>query len=187
MSEFPPLTPDEQYDLVVAHLSKQDKIDVDSSKFSLFYFSRCGHVKGVSYLISRGMPIDTDTGYGDTPLYIACKYGHVDLVKYLISEGANVNKDVDLGFTPLHTASELNRLAIVEILLSHGANINAKTDIGVSSLTLAYVYKNVEIVKILISEGADYSKLMKMYEGSPDEMILEQIIIEIGIDKVKMI
>ncbi len=80
-----------------------------------------GHSSIVSFLISRGVDINSNAASDSTkPLVYGIKYGHENVVRQLLS-----SRDVDTGVvdekqrTPLHLAAYLGQYEVVKLLLIH--------------------------------------------------------------------
>jgi len=51
--------------------------------------SRKGDLAAVQALVAKGAALETKTGYGQTPLYLAAMNGREDVVRFLLEKGAN--------------------------------------------------------------------------------------------------
>ena len=162
---------------------------------TIFEASREGNLERVSLLLSEGKLtginiVNEKSNFGWTPLHYAPWNVHLEMVKLLISKGTNVNEKDTNGWSPLHWASHHDNLEVVKLLIEYGANLNEKNNYGKTPLYYASWNIHLEVVKLLIECGADYSELLETYEEEEFEHKrekLERIIIDIGIDRVKMI
>ncbi|KAI6781970.1 uncharacterized protein J7T54_005181 [Emericellopsis cladophorae] len=57
--------------------------------------SRCGSVKSVQTILSRGISINAASPGGKVPLQVAVDYGHWDLTQFLVTNGANLETRLD--------------------------------------------------------------------------------------------
>lgn len=67
--------------------------------------------QSVSYLLSKGAPVNKYEKEGTFPVHIAVRLGKKDLVKLLIDNGANVNLPVD-GISPIDWAISKHNIPI---------------------------------------------------------------------------
>jgi len=75
-------------------------------KLHYLYHVKNGSVDIVKYLVENGVDVNTDTIFGETPLFYTCRGRNVATVKYLIEHGADVNKENNFGKTPLFISCE---------------------------------------------------------------------------------
>ena len=133
-------------------------------------------------------------------LFLACSRGDLEKVELLISKARSkgvdiVNEKDNHGYTPLHLASCYGYVKVAELLISKRKSIgidivNEKDNRGYTPLHLASIWGHLEVMELLISYGADYTKLMEELEKEGKEKRkeeLERVVIEVCIDKVKMI
>ncbi|EGB02614.1 hypothetical protein AURANDRAFT_35077, partial [Aureococcus anophagefferens] len=114
----------------------------------------------VDLALSEGR-IETNLGFGQTPLDIACLSGYDYGVRKLLDAGANIHKRTHQGETflqwqsPLHVAAALGHAKIVSMLINEGADVDA-SDGGMSPTPLFYAAGagHVAVVKTLLAHGA---------------------------------
>jgi ankyrin repeat protein len=79
-----------------------------------------GHLALATLLIERGIPVDAETRYTQTPLHMAAQCDKIDAARLLISKGADINKKDRGGSTPLALAKRNEKKEMVEFLVNHG-------------------------------------------------------------------
>ena len=79
-----------------------------------------GNLNRVKAFLNQGVPVNSRTVYGYTPLHFAAYSGHLSVVQELLKRGAHVNPRNGAGWTPLLTAYKHPR--IVHALIKAGAN-----------------------------------------------------------------
>ena len=107
----------------------------------------------VKSLIKSGADINTDDGYGSTPLHIASVCGFSEIAKFLVKKGASIHAQTDYLETPLHFACFHGHKDVVELLLAKGADINAEKSNGRTPLSFARDKGHKEIVELLLKHG----------------------------------
>ena len=100
---------------------------------ALHYAADSGNVDVIPVLIKSGLPVDSTTEKGTTPLMLASYQNRPDAVSALIKYGADVNRSHELDdadgktkfrFTPLSYAVTSNADRVAQILLKNGADPN---------------------------------------------------------------
>jgi ankyrin repeat protein len=109
--------------------------------------------KTITILLQNGVPVDSRSNSGNTPLF----YAHCpDVLQLLIAKGANANAVNDFGLSVLHHAILTERSEdVVEALLRHGATPNSVYENGDTPLIDAVRQGNVDVVELLLDHGAD--------------------------------
>ena len=80
-----------------------------------------GNLCGImEHCIAAGLPLDSATSEGITPLHNAAMNGHADAALMLIDRGAKVNARQPGGATALHNAALWGHSALVRVLHSWG-------------------------------------------------------------------
>lgn len=121
--------------------------------------ARNGHEDVILALLAGGADIDSDEGYGLTPLHTAVKFKQTAAVRILLDHNADVNKVGDKG-SALGHAVELGEEEIVNMLLSKGALVDGNEGPKHLIPLQAAVFKGYErLVKVLIDAGADVNGL----------------------------
>lgn len=129
-----------------------------------------GNEDVVNFLLDEGLPIDSLTPEGWTPLFIAARDGQAEAAKLLIFRGADLNAQTDRGATALLMAitqkypSPQERLSLLEYMLKRGADPNLADANGFSPLYYAAALKNKDALALLLEYGA-----------TPDEETLARI------------
>ncbi|XP_033728424.1 LOW QUALITY PROTEIN: ankyrin-1-like [Pecten maximus] len=133
-----------------------------------------GKAEELYRLLEDGDNLNSQTGVGSYPLYLAAENGHLDVVKLLCERGADVKKrHVSSGSTALHIAARMGKLDVVQYLLNFTTtcsnsehtgdrcsqsrrklNVNAVNADGKTALQLAAEKGYMQIVKLLLSRGA---------------------------------
>ncbi|AGJ98552.1 Ankyrin repeat domain protein [Wolbachia endosymbiont of Drosophila simulans wNo] len=113
------------------------------------------NLKIVRALLEKGIDVNIEGTFNETPLHGAARVDNFEIVKALLENGANVNAKGDFGYTPLHLAVEHDHLEIVKYLIENKADINAKSNFSYTPLHLAVKHGHLEIVKYLVENKAD--------------------------------
>jgi len=89
-----------------------------------------GNMNRVKALLNQGVPVNTRTDDGWTPLHIAAKNGKLEVVKELLRRGARVNARNHWGYTPLHYAISWGHSRVAHVLVEAGAKLSYRTEEG---------------------------------------------------------
>jgi ankyrin repeat protein len=109
----------------------------------------------VRALIAEGVPINSRTALGQSPLGSAASQGNADLVTLLLKYGANPNGLGINDHTMLTLAAQSSCVRTVQVLLEHGADANAsRRRTGETPLIVAAARAQTDIVATLIAAGA---------------------------------
>ena len=96
---------------------------------------------------------DIPDGYGDTPLFNACRTGDIGIIQQFLT-GQYCNSlyvNARTQETPVHIACRMGRLDIVQVLLDgHQGQVNQQNQFGETIFHLACQADAVEIVNFLI-------------------------------------
>ena len=125
-----------------------------------------GDLSLVQSLVERGVDVNIEDKYGNTPLYMACIYNHLPVVEYLTAQpNCNINSNNERH--PLIAAADKEHLQIVKHLIeSSGCDIINVREKGTGSTPLHKACYNgsLSIVEYLISkpqcdiEANDYKR-----------------------------
>ncbi|WVZ98546.1 hypothetical protein U9M48_043975, partial [Paspalum notatum var. saurae] len=144
-----------------------DLMKTDDKGRTVLHHAVCtGSCKVTELLLSKGVPVDVDTGCGTfpnqafaeeakTPLYHAATNGQDKTVKILLDHHANPNTVFRDICTPLLGAIVCRSLKCIKLLIKAGADVNGKGS-ALSPLcftTMQGGYTN--FVKFLLKAGAD--------------------------------
>ena len=117
-----------------------------------------GDLEMVQVLLDYGVGVNTQNGFGSTPLDFALKYPHTRLdagvVRLLLDHGADPNVCAHDSLTPLYRASQCGRIDIVRLLLEHGASVEAVDEQGDTPLDVASGKQRDEIISLLLEHRA---------------------------------
>jgi len=81
-----------------------------------------GNLNRVKALLNQGVPVNSRTVDGLTPLHYAAIKGHLNIVQELLRRGAHLNPRDRIGVTPLYVAALYNNPHIFHALIKAGAN-----------------------------------------------------------------
>ncbi len=114
-----------------------------------------GNEDVILFLLDQGLPINSRTPEGWTPLYVAARDGQAEAAKMFVFKGADLNVQSKLGATALTMAvtqpypTEKARLNLLEYMLKRGADVNLADKYGHTALYYATAIGNEEVVKLL--------------------------------------
>jgi ankyrin repeat protein len=135
----------------------------------LMLASRGGRVEVVSWLLSKGAPVNRASAGSRTPLWFASDGGHVPVVRLLLEKGGDPTLADEWGHVPLFRACVGGHLETVRCLLAHpsaAALVNNRDKLGRTALLMASEAGHVEVLKALLEKGAD-PKIATIYGVSP--------------------
>ncbi|KAF8661099.1 hypothetical protein HU200_011484 [Digitaria exilis] len=132
-----------------------DLMKADGKGRSVLHYAVCGgSCKVTEFLLSKGIPVDIDYGFG-TPLYHAATNEQDKTLKILLNHNANPNTFLSKFGSPLMSALVYRSLKCMKLLIKAGADVNAKDSI-MSPLLFATSYGGyTEFVPLLLQAGAD--------------------------------
>lgn len=119
-----------------------------------------GNEDVILFLLEQGLPLNSRTPEGWTPLFVAARDGQAEAAKLLIFKGADLNAQSKLGATALTMAvtqpfeTEKARLNLLEYMLKRGADVNLADTYGHTPLYYATVQGNTAVVDLLKQYGA---------------------------------
>ena len=96
-----------------------------------------GNLNRVKALLNQGVPVNSRTVDGLTPLHYAAIKGHLNIVQELLRRGAHLNPRDRIGVTPLYVAALYNNPHIFHALIKAGANPRYANIFGKSAYNLA--------------------------------------------------
>ena len=94
-----------------------------------------GNLNRVKALLNQGVPVNSRTVYGWTPLHDAARYGRLNIVQELLKRGAIVNATTRSGRTPLYVAAFYRSPHIIHALIKAGANPKHRNMYGYDAST----------------------------------------------------
>lgn len=111
----------------------------------------------IAMLIKRGVPVNSDDEYWNSPLAIAAQRGDEKIVKMLLDAHADPNKMDRYYGGPLHRAAYSKSPEVTRMLLAAGADPNAITapKRPYTPLMWAACYGDPETVRLLLKAGGD--------------------------------
>ena len=123
---------------------------IDHSGWSPLHQSvYCNNNIITTYLISKGVDIETKDDRGFTPLHLSIFKSNSNMFVYLISMGANVNTQDIKNETPLHDSIRINDLEFTKLLLERGADPYIKDNNGKTPLDCCKVDQKEEILNMI--------------------------------------
>ncbi|TKW10271.1 hypothetical protein SEVIR_6G151500v4 [Setaria viridis] len=133
-----------------------DLMKADDKGRTVLHHAACsGSTKVTEFLLSKGIPVDTDYGHG-TALHQAANNEQDKTVKILLDHHADPNSTTFNGaHTPLMGALIYHSLKCMKLLIKAGADVNGKGSL-ISPLVIATMrggYTNE--VRLLLKAGAD--------------------------------
>ena len=106
-------------------------------------------------LLTKGMDINAQDSYGQTPLLVAAKCGHESAVRLILQNDAEVHVENDNGETALYWAARNGHRIIVQLLIAEGAGVMTKDNEGWTALDWAVIGGKNDVVRMLLAEGFD--------------------------------
>ena len=117
-----------------------------------------GDLQAVRALLDSGVPADSRSADGRTPLICAAMASHLGVVSALLEAGADVGaRSVD-GSTALTTAALWNQPDVVRRLLAHGADPDAADGSGWTPSDIARTRGYTAIAELLGHRQPDIKK-----------------------------
>jgi ankyrin repeat protein len=121
----------------------------------LYIGARDGNSRVVLSLLRRGVPPDTRSARGETPLWIAAEGQHDLIVKDLLAtQAVDVDAVPMTGGPPLIKAVQRYNVPIVRLLLAAGANPNLAGKDGKTAYALAKEKSYLRMMAIMREYGA---------------------------------
>ena len=124
-----------------------------SARSALLQAARKGDNAAIEKNLRKGVPIESTTDKGETPLCLAVINGHVSTITTLLSRNAQIEARTKKGLTPLLCAREnvsTSRTAVMHALLSAGANLDARDEKGDTALHQAVRRSRPDWVEFLL-------------------------------------
>ncbi|WP_144149937.1 ankyrin repeat domain-containing protein [Brachyspira hyodysenteriae] len=142
----------ENYDMFDIFTIYHDKEYKRNSRFLDFVSD--GEINKVAKYISKGIDVNFQDDFGDTPLTLVEKR---KIAKMLLDNNADINKRGKYGYTPLMVAIKKNHMKLAEFFIKNNADINITDPEGNTALVIAAQKKNAYIFELLLKNGADLS------------------------------
>jgi len=108
-----------------------------------------GDLATVTKLLDMGVDINTQDGWGSTPMMYAAANGHTDIVALLLTRGVGINSTSRLDRTPLMWAANGGRNETVKFLIEHGADLSVKDREEKTALMLAIEREHASTAAII--------------------------------------
>ena len=133
-------------------------LDEQHSSF-LHIAAQFNSVEVSKFLISKGININSQDAFGNTPLHISILNHSLIIAEFLISNGADLSLSNISGLTPIHLAAKMNYVELVKLLISKGVDINFQdqSEFKFTPLHFASLYNCTDVLNYLISSSADQS------------------------------
>lgn len=128
-------------------------------KNALHYALELGRAEMASFLLEKGLCLDTGADHSDRPIFwlgIASKMSK-SIIERLIDMSSNemIHKTDEDQYDSLHIAALFSRDDIVQILIQKGASLSARTNRGDTALHVACRNKHINTIKVLVHSGSD--------------------------------
>ncbi|PSN57960.1 hypothetical protein C0J52_00202 [Blattella germanica] len=109
------------------------------------------HVEMLSYLVRKGISVETTDGFGFTPLLLAVLGSSLDAIRFLVQTGANIDRPVPEwnGFTSLHFTAgntKVNLVKAVTVLIELEANWLVKDEFQRTPVDVAVIAENISFL-----------------------------------------
>ena len=156
------LVPSEKYNKVWVEIKNQG-VDVTGPDGTNVLCSASAHGRTdiITFLIQKGVEVNTRNGAGIIALGNAVWNNEVEATRLLLSSGADPNARADNGDTLLILVSSTGHREICNLLIEHGADVNLPRPDGTPPVCLAAWMGKKHIVQLLVDNGA-------MYDSSRD-------------------
>lgn len=122
---------------------------------AIHWAAEVGSLKGVEWLLEKGVNINGMSAYGSTPLFAAIVRQNKELVQLLLSKGADTNVRGGGWGSPLQGAARWRNKDIIQLLLDNGADVNLRYGIKSNPLQAVAALGEEELVRLLLEKGAD--------------------------------
>lgn len=113
-----------------------------------------GDLDLVSYLVEKGVPINTNMPYNaeeePTPLLSAARWGRADVLALLLRKGAAADVTTKRGETAVILAATRGHEECVDVLLTHGAAPASKNLLFVVCILVCMARFQWQRVKLLL-------------------------------------
>ena len=121
----------------------------------LHYAAMAALAKGVSFIASRGVEVDSRNKDGQTPLLLALKNDSTDTVNALLTLGANPDARDASGATALHLAVYWNSSNCLKLLARSAGDLDPRDFTGKTPLRDAVDKMDAAATAFLLERGAD--------------------------------
>jgi ankyrin repeat protein len=126
---------------------------------SLLNASKNGDWRAIETILDRGVDIETQNLFGQTPLILCALHGNIKAAKILIDRGADINAQDDHGRSPLiwvSGRSTSSSTEILRVLLSSGADRSLADKMNSHrAIHNALRNKSTLNLRILLEDGED--------------------------------
>ncbi len=138
-----------QVDKLLEHGASLYDIDNDIKGYNALHLSaNLGFYELTKYFIEKGIPANSKTEKGMTPLLYVCAYGHVGIAKYLLSQGARIELETGDDFTCITNIMSYIDLPLLKTFIDCGLDVKRLSD----KTTLFYIVKKCECHGLLNSK-----------------------------------
>lgn len=115
-----------------------------------------GNINTVMYLINKGVNIDSEGHWNQSPLHSAYEGENYEIIEFLIDSGASINSLDSRKQTALHSAAFYGDYEYAEYLIKHGADVFAVNQDDQTPLHFAIMSfnkeNNVDLIKLLLKK-----------------------------------
>ncbi len=130
-----------------------EKVGSDG-KTLLHYAAAIGNYDMVKYLIEKGLKVNAENKYEETPLHRAA---FADIAELLIEAGAKVDAENNKDETPLYYVLNNRKLDVARVLVKHGADFDDFKKKGSADCRLLFAAADNDELPVKASDVKQYT------------------------------
>ena len=151
----------------------------------IFEYAKHGFLYRIKEEVEKGVDINMQSHFGDTPLTIAASNRKRDVVEWLVNQGTELNVQNTWGQTALLYAAQHEERDIAKLLLSRGADPNIQGRRG-RTVLMVFAARDFFLAAFLINKGVniniqdDYGNTALMWASAYGEINVIELLISKG-------